>query len=391
MDREFIAIAAIADVHIGNRAISHKEYKYQLTKGVIEKMADLVFLDGIVLCGDTLHYQISMNSEYADVFQWFIAEIIKIAKSHNAFVRIIKGTKSHDLDQLETIRHYEEDFGIDFKIINDYMIEEINGHRYAYIAENYIKEDVDDYYEEIFSKPEDYFDMIFIHGMIEPCQFTTQHSENLDSSAPVFKLKKFYNVCRGPIIGGHIHIPMVFNDKFFYVGSTLRTCHGEEEDKGWDIIVYSQKYGKYRVDKIINEYTFNFATMKISNNFIEANTVDEIVDHVESFIKKKNVDRLSLKVTCIDKEETTVKIEMLKKYFGKNTNITLGFKVLSERSYEQETVGEERREKKPYLQDGLDIVERIKLWALIERNIRLDEETIRSFIMPKKLERKGIS
>lgn len=390
MNRGFKIIAAIADVHIGNRSISHKEYKYQLKHGIIEKLKNIAYLDGIVLCGDTLHYQISMNSEYADVFQWFIAALIKIAKSHGAFVRVIKGTKSHDLDQLNTIAHYEYDFGVDFKIINDFMIEEIDGHKYAYIAENYIKEDTDEYYKEIFDKPRDYFDMIFMHGTIEPCQFTTQNSENLDSSAPIFKLSQFYNVCRGPILAGHIHTPMNFNDKFFYVGSALRTCHGEEEDKGWNIVSYIQEEGCYRVDKVVNEYTFNFATLKLSNNFIETNTVDEIASYVDNYIKDHKVDKLSLKVTCIDKEDTTVKIGMLKKYFSKNTDITLGFKVLSEKSYEQETVGTERREKKPYLQDGLDIVERIRLWALIERNTRISEDEIRKYISAKTLERKGI-
>ena len=38
MDKNFKVIAAIADVHIGNKAISWKEYKHQLKKGVIEKL-----------------------------------------------------------------------------------------------------------------------------------------------------------------------------------------------------------------------------------------------------------------------------------------------------------------------------------------------------------------
>ena len=80
IDKKFNIIAAIADVHIGNKSISWKEYKYQLKKGVIEKLQSLCFLDMIVICGDTLHCQISMNSEYAEVFFWFIDKLVKIAK-----------------------------------------------------------------------------------------------------------------------------------------------------------------------------------------------------------------------------------------------------------------------------------------------------------------------
>lgn len=389
MKRDFKVISAIADVHIGNKAISWKEYKYQLKKGVIEKLEKMTFLDMIVICGDTLHCQVSMNNDYASVFFWFIGKLVKIAKKKKSVIRIIKGTRSHDLDQLDTIKFYEDDPEIDFKIIDDYMIESIDGCNYAYIAENYIDLPVKEYYEEIFNKPKKYFDIIFGHLTIEQTQFTEQNSENLNTQAPIFKLKDFYKVSNLTVCG-HIHSPMNFNDRFFYVGSTLRTCHGEEHDKGWNVITYLPKEKLYRVDKIVNEYTFNFNTLEVSNRFIEKNDVDHIVEHVENYIEKNNVDRLSLKITCIDKEETTVKIELLKKYFAKNPNITTQFKVLSEKSYEQETKSKKDKEIKPYLKDGLDIVERIKLWSLIERNYRLEDEDILRFITPKTLKREGV-
>ena len=389
MDKNFKVIAAIADVHIGNKAISWKEYKHQLKKGVIEKLEQMTFLDMIVLCGDTLHCQVSMNSDYASVFFWFIGKIVKIAKKKNSVVRVIKGTRSHDLDQLDTIKFYEDDTEVDFKVIDDYMIETIDGLNYAYIAENYIDQSPNDYYSEIFSKPKNYFDMIFGHLTIEQTQFVEQNSENLNTQAPIFRLKDFYKVAN-LIVCGHIHTPMNFNDRFFYVGSTLRTCHGEEHDKGWNVITYLPKEKLYRIDKIVNKYTFNFNTLELTNRFIEKNDVDHIVEYVENFIEKHKVDRLSLKVTCIDKEETTVKIEMLKKYFAKNQNITSQFKVLSEKSYEQETENKKNKELKPYLKDGLDIVERIKLWALIERNYRLEDEDVLRFITPKQLKREGV-
>jgi hypothetical protein len=106
---------------------------------------------------------------------------------------------------------------------------------------------------------------------------------------------------------------------------------------------------------------------------------------------KHKVDRLSLKVTCIEKDDTCVKIELLKKYFSKNPNITSNFKILSEKSYQQEIENIERKEQKEYLKDGLDIVDRIRIWALIERNYRLDPMDIMRFISPKTLERKEVS
>lgn len=390
MSRDFKIIAAIADIHIGNKAIAWSEYKYQLKNGIIKKLEDMAFLDGIVICGDTLHYQISMNSEYANVFQWFIGKIIKIAKKKDAFVRIIKGTKSHDLDQLETIRHYEDEFDVNFKIIDDYLIETIDGHNYAYIAENYINMHVKDYYSDIFEKSDNYFDMIFGHGTIEQTQFSEQASENLSTNAPIFKLKDFYRICKGPIVFGHIHVPMVFNNKFYYVGSALRTCHGEEDPKGWNIIGYIQNKGLYRVDKIVNEFTFNFKKIELNDKFICENDIDHIVDHINTIIDKYKVDKLSISIVCVEDDETLVKIELLKKYLNKDKNITANFKIMSKKAYERDVKIKENREVKPYLKDGLDIVDRIRLWALEKRNYRLENDEIRKFITPDTLKRKGV-
>ena len=388
--KDFKVIATIADIHIGNKAISWKEYKYQIKNGIINKLERMAFLDGIVICGDTLHYQISLNSEYANVFQWFASKIVKIAKKKGAFVRFIKGTRSHDLDQLETIRQYENDFDVDFKIYNEFGYETIDGENYAFIPEEYISVPIKDYYKELFNKPDRYFDMIFGHGTIEQTQFVEQNSENIDNKAPVFKLKDLYRVCRGPIIFGHIHTPMTFNNKFYYVGSALRTCHGEEEDKGWNVVTYIKDAGVYRVDKIVNEYTFIFKELRIENRFIEKSDVNDIIKYVEDFIEKHHVDKLSLKINCIDKEDTTVKIELLKKYFAKNKNITSSFKVMSQKAYEKEENISKVKEKKSYLKDGLDITERIQLWALEKRNYRLEKEDIIRYITADTFKRKGV-
>lgn len=385
MDRSFRVIAAIADVHIGNKSISHKEYKYQLKHGVIKKLKQLAFLDMIVICGDLLHCQISMNSNYAEVFFWFIDEIISVAREKNAVIRIIKGTKSHDLDQLDTIKFYENYEDINFKVVDDYYTESILNMNLAYIAQEYINEPIKKHFNSILGK-RNFYDIIFGHMTIEQTQFSEQNSENIDTHAPVFKLEDLFK-CANLIISGHIHVPLEFSSRFYYVGSVLRTAHGEEEPKGWDLIVYDTEEKLYRVDKIINEFTFNFNTLNLDNSFIEMNDIDTIVKHVEDFMKERKTDKLSLKITCIDKKDSTVKIELLKKYFAKNTNITTKFKLMSEKSYSEIESNTKKREIEPYLKEGLTLVERIKIWALVKRNIKLTDEDIIKYITPKQLNR----
>ena len=47
-------------------------------------------------------------------------------------------------------------------------------------------------------------------------------------------------------------------------------------------------------------------------------------------------------------------------------------------------------QKQSYLKDGLDITERIQLWALEKRNYRLEKEDIIRYITADTFKRKGV-
>ena len=82
------------------------------------------YLDGIFLAGDILHTIISLNSDYSELYMWFIDQVYKIAKKKKSTVIIIRGTPAHDNNQLENIKSYEHnDDGVDFRIYE--TIEEI--------------------------------------------------------------------------------------------------------------------------------------------------------------------------------------------------------------------------------------------------------------------------
>jgi hypothetical protein len=372
----FKIIVTIADIHIGCRGLTPEEYKYQLKHGVINKLKEMPFIDGVVILGDTLHEKLPLNSEYANIFFWFIAQLIKVCKDKNAFVRVIKGTKSHDVEQLDNISFYEEE--LDFKIFNTLTVEEIDGHMYGFIPEEYVSDM--SHYDPILKAEDNYFDMLFGHGLIESCKLMHQDSENHNTKAPLFYVSELSRVCVGPISFGHIHTPMVVKNKFYYVGSVLRLCHGEEEDKGYNIIVYLKKEGLYRVESIINEYTLNFNTMKLSSDFIEKHTVDDVIYHVNEFMAKHKTHKLSLKVKCVDRKETSVKINLLKRYYAQHIYIRTSFKIMSEKAYEKEIEVEKNREVKPYLQKGLSLVDQIRIWALEKRNHNLADSDIERFI-----------
>ena len=58
---------------------------------------------------------------------------------------MIQGTKSHDLNQLQIFKHYEDDEDLDFRIIETVQDEEILGLKVLYVPEEY-PENSDEYY-----------------------------------------------------------------------------------------------------------------------------------------------------------------------------------------------------------------------------------------------------
>ena len=115
--RQYKIFAAIADVHIGIKHISAKEMKRQLKKNFFDVLKSFPVLDGIFVCGDISHTILSLNSDNAEVYLWFVDQIYKIARAKQSTVIIVKGTLSHDVEQLANVRHYvKNDDGVDFRI-----------------------------------------------------------------------------------------------------------------------------------------------------------------------------------------------------------------------------------------------------------------------------------
>lgn len=400
---DLLIIASIADVHIGNEAISAKQCKYQLKKGVIDKLKLLKRLDGLVICGDLFHKSLSMNGEYATVANWFVNKLVKLCTKHQAFFRIIKGTKSHDLDQLDNFKMYEEyDNNIlNFKIINNVEIEELYGCRMAFIPEEYIKESPKKYYREIFDNGDNYFDMIFFHGMVDAFSGKStpdNYYEDYITAAPTLKVKELCRVCKGPIQAGHVHSRTHYGtEKFFYIGSTLRYAHGEEEDKGFNLTLYLKSNSKYVVEFIKNEYTLNFHQIKITNDDLKNKSIDEIKEMLDEIATQDNLDRCSLKLVCIANDENKEKIRMMTSYIHDHNNgekkktdddrllMKVNVKYLQENDYLKECNSELYDEKKPphYLNDSYAVEEQIKMWIKDKKGKDIDIEKIIEVIKPK--------
>lgn len=315
--------AIIADIHAGafNGAILYKELK----EGFISHLKEMNKLDFIIIAGDLFDTKISLNSDNTKFIFEFLKDIMKIAIKHNASIRIIKGTESHDNQQLDTLLPLLNP-SCNIKIINtvtdEYLFDDFH---VLYIPEEYMK-DKDDFYKDYFNQR---YDMIFGHGMVNEVAFASksQMSEVTMSKAPIFKTQNLIDICYGPIFFGHIHKHQRIKEHMYYVGSYSRWCFGEDEDKGFMTVSYDTETYDYKTKFIVNELARTFDTIVIDYNssFYKSVMNNNPTDEIQRIIDVANAQKAD-KLRIIfnipeDYEQPGLLISLINDVFSKHNNV----------------------------------------------------------------------
>lgn len=281
----------ISDIHAG--AVPAEALYDELNESFLKYIKSLKILDFIVIAGDLFDNKLSLNSEHTKYIFVFLKKLLDICVKKNTKLRIIKGTEFHDNKQLDILK-FLYSANIDLKIFDTVGDEEIfPGFNVLYIPEEYIQ-DKDEYYEPYFSKS---YDMIFGHGLINEVAFTAklQSSEVTMNKAPIFKSENLLQVAKGPIFFGHIHKPQCIKDRIYYTGSFTRWVYGEEEPKGFMLVVYTPETANYEVEFIENTKAPLYNTMIVDygSSFYKTEETKQI-EYIVNMVKNINADRLRI-------------------------------------------------------------------------------------------------
>ena len=236
------------------------------------------------------------------------------------YVRIIQGTISHDNNQLNNFRIYENKMNVSFKIIMNVTEETLpEGIKILYIPEEYMK-DPSSYYQDYFDMEKKY-DFIFGHGMVKEVAFIAkeQLSENTMSKAPVFDTKELINICKGPIYFGHIHTFTNVKNHLYYPGSFSRFRHGEEEPKGWFLNVYNTKTHKYIHEFVENTLAPEYNTVTVTLNKSNKDNPSEIISVINNVTSKSDQVRVLLVFT--DTDDYSYAIRYISDYYHNISNV----------------------------------------------------------------------
>lgn len=319
--KKILLVAVISDIHFG--ALPARELYEQLIENFIKPLYKLPKLDLIVIDGDTANHKLGLDSEHSKYLSKFInKDIKKLAKKKKCAVRWVQGTLSHDNNQLDNFMHLEES-SIDLKIIKTVREEDFHGFKMLYIPEEYMS-DYKDYYRKYFNKSNRY-DFVFGHGMFQEVAFSGAKTEIQMKKAPIFKSNDIINICKGPIIFGHIHDYTVIKDQIYYPGSFSRWCMGEEKKKGSVIALYNKETEKYLVSRLYNDDAPKYITMNITH-YLHL-PFDIIKNAIEVTMDETNIHKLRLNIKYTGNNKTILtNIRLVKEYYKDNKKIVVNIK-----------------------------------------------------------------
>ena len=322
MIKDLFVTAFIADIHFGS---SDPERLYNELKKNFLNVIKGKRIDLVVLGGDTFHNVISMNNITSRYVLLFMEKLIKLCKKeHIPHIRIIQGTMSHDNNQLNVFKMYENEADVDVKIVLSLSEEELpEGIKILYVPEEYLPANKQkEYYGEYLTNKKSY-DMIFGHGAFKESHFTVKNQESeIDMSlAPVFDSKYFVSSCKGPIYFGHIHKKLTIREHIHYPGSFSRFCHGEENPKGWYLSVYDTKSNKYVHEFIVNDLAPRYVT-----KIIPLKEFDMLYELVLSQPKAQTYDSIKVRIVIGENDEdVSLKKDSIKELSSNIKNLKVEF------------------------------------------------------------------
>ena len=226
-------ILHVGDIHIGHSRVPSIDTANDIRKTLFPKLADV---DIMFIAGDFFDGAVSMDSDDAKVIIDLIVDILTACYGNNVILRVLRGTFSHDRNQITIWDRLYNKTGIpvNYASVSNMVIERIRsfGITVLYIPDNLpykSKNDILDAARTLLTannlKSVDY---VVMHGEFDHMNFGFINNN-------AYTIKDFSKICKGLILSGHIHKPRRHKN-VIYCGSINRLSHNEEEPKGFWII-----------------------------------------------------------------------------------------------------------------------------------------------------------
>ena len=169
--RQSIILVTLSDIHIGHQSVEQMEKEfYDEENGFFVQLEEIVqhckdndiIFAGVAITGDYWNHQLSLNSPHAR-FGLALAHTLAVIVigEYGGKVIFVRGTRSHDLNQLSLLEALTYEYENNFFIFDTVTEIDLYGYKTLIIPEEYMK-NPDEHYEEFFSQK---WDIVLGHGL----------------------------------------------------------------------------------------------------------------------------------------------------------------------------------------------------------------------------------
>lgn len=303
--------AHIADIHFGK---IKPQLEFQILKEqFLDRLEAMSILDIVSINGDLFDHKFMANSDVIMYTCYFIEALVDICKRKNSTLIIVYGTEDHEGDQLKLFYPYISiDKGVDVRIIEEARFEYIKGKKVLIIPEMYGRGE--EYYNK-FLKNGGLYDAVYMHGTFVKTIYGKDTPDLNSNREPVFKMEDFAN-CMGPIISGHNHTPGCHSGHFYYCGTPIRRKYGEEEDKGFLILLHNTDSREYYVHFEPIE-SFRYDTINLDDML--NSDPNSVITYIKNLQINKGIHNIRVQFTQNHEEN----INILRSYFRNDSTVKI--------------------------------------------------------------------
>lgn len=354
--------AHIADLHFGT-IDPEKEFKI-LNEQFLNYLELMNVLDIVTIEGDLFDHKFMASSEAVIYAIQFVQRLIEICRRKRAAIILISGTGSHDSDQLKLFTPFLNS-GCEMHIVFKTEFIFVKGKKILCIPELY---NMGKKYYEQFLVHGGLYDACYMHGTFKG-SIIGKNERDLDSNRePVFDIEDFDN-CKGPIISGHVHVHNVYKQHFYYCGSPIRYRYGEEEPKGFMILLHNIQTKKYLLH-FEEIQSFRYDTINLDHLLDQDPRV--IVNYIKT-LNDQGIDHIRIVFTKNSKS-----IELIKNYYRSRSDIKVETRFEEQKIKERLEEMDNEYQQYDYLFDG-NLSPEQKLIQYINQEEKTEYWTLDSF------------
>ncbi len=306
-NKPYVTEVHIADIHFG--AIDPIKQYNILQEQFLNKIS-LIDFDILSIDGDIFDKKFMANSDAVYYAIEFVRNCVELCRLRNATLIIISGTESHDAGQLKLFYGYTEDESVDVRIIEKLSFTTAQGLKILCVPEEYGKGE--EYYRD---KLNDIYDTAFVHGTVVGSVYGASKEDLGSNKYPVFSIDSFCG-CRGPIMCGHVHKALCMNGYIYYCSNPIRYKFGEEEEKGFCILLHN-RFDNSHYMNFIPIKSFRYDTINIKS--LEYSDPNSVIKHLDSLLAS-GID--NIRIDFSDLNEPTIQ-KIIEQYYENNPSISI--------------------------------------------------------------------